>query len=182
MGTEYKNEIFNNVCKLLSIQQKFSTSYHPETIGSLVRNHRCLNEFFRSFVNENHDDWDSWLNYYTFCYNTTPHSDHLHTSFELVFGKLANIPSQFSNVSAVDPVYNYESFPYKLIYKMQQASTKAKTLLEKAKSVRIESQNTKSSPTDVVIGDRVWLKKEKRKNWTQFIPVHLKLYRLYIQM
>ena len=163
LGTEYKNEIFENVCKMLSIQQKFSTSYHPETIGSLERNHRCLNEYLRSFINEEHDDWDSWLSYYTFCYNTTSHSDHSYTPFEIVFGKLANVPSQFLNVSSIDPIYNYESYINELKYKLQHASKKAKDLLEKAKAIRIQNQIPNSNPIYVTIGDKFWLKKEKRR-------------------
>lgn len=87
MGTEYKNEIFDNVCKILSIDQKFATAYHPQSVGSLERNHRFLNEYLRHFISEERDDWDSWLPYYTFCYNTSPHTDHEFTPFELVFGK-----------------------------------------------------------------------------------------------
>lgn len=52
MGTEYKNEIFQQICNILAINQKFSTAYHPETIGALERNHRCLNEYLRQFINE----------------------------------------------------------------------------------------------------------------------------------
>lgn len=63
-GTEYKNEVFNKINEILQITHTFSTPYHPETIGSLERNHRCLNEFVRQFVNESHNDWDDWLDHY----------------------------------------------------------------------------------------------------------------------
>ena len=52
-GTECKNKILEQVCKLLEIRQTFSTPYHPESIGSLERNHRCLSEYLRIFTNEN---------------------------------------------------------------------------------------------------------------------------------
>lgn len=69
LGTEYKNELFNNICQLLSINHNFSTAYHPQTVGALERNHRCLNEYLRQFINEQLDDWDSWLQFYTFYYS-----------------------------------------------------------------------------------------------------------------
>lgn len=56
MGTEYKKEVFEQICKYFSIQQKIATAYHPETVGSLGRNHRCLNEFLRQYINDQHDD------------------------------------------------------------------------------------------------------------------------------
>lgn len=55
-GSEYKNEVLDQICKLLHIKQTFSTAYHPQTIGSLERNHGCLNEYLRNFVNEHHSD------------------------------------------------------------------------------------------------------------------------------
>lgn len=64
LGTEYKNEVFEEINKLLSIDHKFSTAYHHETVGSLERNHKVLNEFLRSFVNAEYDDWDQWIPYY----------------------------------------------------------------------------------------------------------------------
>lgn len=46
---------------------------------------------------------------------------------------------------------------------MQQASIKAKTLLEKSKSIRNQSHKPKENPIVVAIGDQVWLKKENRR-------------------
>lgn len=163
LGTEYKNEIFNNICNLLEIQQKFSTSYHPQTIGSLERNHRCLNEYLRHFINEQHDDWDSWLMYYTFSYNTTPHSEHLFTPFELIFGKQANLPSQFMINVDIEPVYNYESYLSELKFKLQTVCAKAKILLDKSKTSRNQIQSQSANPLEKTIGDTVWLKVENRR-------------------
>lgn len=163
LGTEYKNEVFENICKFLSIEHKFSTAYHPQTLGSLERNHRCLNEYLRNFINEQHDDWDSWLNFYTFCYNTTPHSDHLFTPFELIFGKQANLPTQFSTNASIDPIYNHDAYLSELKFKLQTACLKANQLLENSKLNRILNHQENSNPIKISIGTTVWLKKENRR-------------------
>lgn len=80
-GTEYKG-VFDSICTLLQINHSLATAYHPQTLGALERNHRCLNEYLRIFINELKDNWDSWLQYYCFSYNTTPNSDHNFTPFE----------------------------------------------------------------------------------------------------
>jgi hypothetical protein len=51
MGTEYLNEIFKKISQIFKIQHVLSTAFHPQTIGG-------LNEYLRSFINDNKDDWD----------------------------------------------------------------------------------------------------------------------------
>ena len=165
LGTEYKNEIFEEVNKLLSIEHKFSTAYHHETVGSLERNHKCLNEFLRSFVNADFDDWDQWIPYYCFCYNSSPHTDHQYSPFELVFGRQPNYPSSLLNAKNIDPVYNIENYSKELKFRLQTTATKAREMLELAKLKRISS--TSSNPINLNIGDTVYLQNENRRKLDQ---------------
>ena len=164
LGTEYKNELFKDVCSLLSINHNFSTAYHPQTIGGLERNHRCLNEYLRQFINEQLDDWDSWVQFYTFCYNTTPNTEHSFTPFELVFGNLVNYPQNLANPRKIDPIYNYDSYYAELKYKLQYVANKAKDLLIKSKIKRIVQQSIKSNPIDTQLRDKILLKTANNKN------------------
>lgn len=74
-GTEFNNEVFEQISKLLEIKQTFATAYHPQTMGALERNHKCLNEYLRSFTNAHHSDWDDWTKFYAFSYYTTPNTN-----------------------------------------------------------------------------------------------------------
>lgn len=162
LGTEYKNQVFSEICKLLKIEQIFATPAHPETIGALERNHKCLNEYLRSFVNENKDDWDDWVQYYSFCYNTSPNSIHGYTPFELVFGKKVNIPSELSKTKP-EPIYNYDLYNNELKYRLQNSISKAKQLLEKAKKKTKNQNDPKCNPLSLKIGDQVLLSVENRR-------------------
>ena len=93
-GLEYNNEVLSKIAQILKIKQTFSTPYHPQTIGALERNHRSLNEYLRAFTNEHHGDWDDWIKFYEFVYNTTPHTETKYTPFELVFGRIASLPQE----------------------------------------------------------------------------------------
>lgn len=66
MGTEYKNQVFENLTKLLKIDHKISTAYHSQSIGGCERNHRVLNEYMRMYINESKTDWSTWSQYYAF--------------------------------------------------------------------------------------------------------------------
>lgn len=97
-GTEFCNQVMTQLCKLLNINQQFSTAYRHETVGSVERNHRFYNEYIRAYVN-NLDEWENYLPYFTFCYNITTHSsfDNKYSPFELIFSKKAIIPDYLDN-------------------------------------------------------------------------------------
>ncbi|KAK9722050.1 hypothetical protein QE152_g19874 [Popillia japonica] len=84
-GTEYVNQVFENIANLFNVTHKVTTAYHSQSIGGCERNHRVLNEFMRMYIHETHSDWEDWIKYYKFCYNTTPSTYHQYTPFELVF-------------------------------------------------------------------------------------------------
>ena len=49
-------------------------AYHPESNGALKRFHRTLAEYLRHYINAEQTDWDVWIPYAMFAYNTTPHT------------------------------------------------------------------------------------------------------------
>lgn len=167
-GTEYNNEVLDQICQLLSIKQKFSTAYHPQTIGALERNHRCLNEYLRCFTNDHKDDWDDWIQFYTFSYNTTPHIEHSFTPFELVFGHKANLPIDFRKTSNHEPIYNLEEYYNELKFKLNITNKLARDNLLERKESRQKVVNEKINPIDLRIGDHIYITNENRKKLDPF--------------
>lgn len=160
-GTEYKG-VFDSVCKLLNINHTQATAYHPQTLGALERNHRCLNEYLRIFVNNLKNNWDNWLNYYCFSYNTTPNTNHSYSPFEIVFGKAVNHFDQI-NVNQIDPVYNYDAYVNEIKFKLQTIHHHIFQQLEKVKQIRTNLANKSVNSTALSVGDKVYLKLEGRK-------------------
>ena len=162
-GTEYKNEILDQICKLLQIKQNFATAYHPQTMGSLERNHRCLNEYLRSFASEHHADWDDWIQFYAFNYHSTPHTDHGYTPYELVFGVkpiTPNLPCLKTGI--IDPIYNFDLYSKELKYKLQTTYKIAAERLLHQKLLRKQILDSTANPLNIVTGDKVYLKIENR--------------------
>lgn len=69
--TEYANHLLKEIVQLLQIQHIPSTPYHPETMGFVERSHRTLNEYLRSYLNENLNNWNQLLRFVRSA--TTPH-------------------------------------------------------------------------------------------------------------
>ena len=49
------------LCKILGIQRKLSTAYHPQTDGQSKNFNQWMEQHLKIFVNENQDDWDHIL-------------------------------------------------------------------------------------------------------------------------
>jgi len=91
-GSNFLSELFTNVRKLLKIKKLKTTAYHPQTNGALERTHQVLVEYRRCYISEDQSDWDKWLHYTTFVFNTTPHTSTGFTPHELLFGRKPSIP------------------------------------------------------------------------------------------
>lgn len=118
-GTKFLNQVLSETLKLLKIEQIHSTPYRHQTVGTIERNHRVLNEYLRSYL-INIDHWEEYK-YVAFCYNSMPHIsfNEQFTPFELIFGKKFNILNIFSN-NVIEPIYNIENYASELKYKLQK--------------------------------------------------------------
>jgi len=107
-GTNFLSEIFKNTCKLLKIDKIQTTAYHPESNDALERSHCILSEYLRHYINKDQTDWDEWVPYAMFAYNTTPHTATSYTSFELTYGDQAELPTALT--TPPKPTYNYDDY------------------------------------------------------------------------
>jgi transposase InsO family protein len=72
-GANFMSEVFRNTCKILRIKKIQSTAFHPESQVSIERSHRVLAEYLRHYVSEDQTNWDSWVPFATYVYNTAQH-------------------------------------------------------------------------------------------------------------
>lgn len=168
LGTEYKNEIFKELCNILKIKHDFSTAYHHETVGTIERNHRVFNEYLRAYLNETSSDWDTYLKYFTFHHNVTVNSvfDNKITPFELVFGKDPVLPQEVQT-STIDPIYNIDNYAKEMKYRLQKSHNLAKNLINKHKARNKLLYDKAARPLNLRVRDMVLVEKqpyEKYKN------------------
>ncbi|KAL0130261.1 hypothetical protein PUN28_002097 [Cardiocondyla obscurior] len=142
-GTNFLSEIFKQTCKLLKINKIQTTAYHPETNGALERSHRTLAEYLRHYLNEEQTDWDEWLPYAMFTYNTTPHTSTGFTPFELVYGHQAMLPTALTTVPK--PTYSYENYAQELRERLRAANQIAR---ENARLKKEKTKNTNKQQGD----------------------------------
>jgi transposase InsO family protein len=154
-GANFVSELFQNTCKLLKIKKIQSTAFHPESQGSIERNHRVLAEYLRHYVREDQTDWDEWVPYATFAYNTSEHSATGYTPFELLFGHPPSLPSALK--ADPSPQYNYDDYVAELKGRLQTAHRVAKENLVESKRRSKDYYDQGTEALSIKVGDKVLL-------------------------
>jgi hypothetical protein len=93
-GSNFMSDVFKRICKLFKIEKICTTAYHPESNGALESTHKTLANYLRCFCDTKLNNWDEWLPFACFTYNPTPHSVTKFTPYEVLFGRIANIPGK----------------------------------------------------------------------------------------
>src|SRR5258708_25773501 len=74
-GPQFNNPYMRSLHRSLSIDQRLSTAYHPQTQGQVEGNNKWLETYLRMFCNYRQDDWKDFLHTAKFMYN-----NHFHLS------------------------------------------------------------------------------------------------------
>lgn len=158
-GTEYENALMKELCELMGTEQKFSTAYHHQSVGSIERNHRFFNEYIRSFVFDM-SSWDVYLRYFTFLYNITKSScfNEQFSPYELIFARKSNC-MEFLN-DEIQPLYNVENYVKEIKYRLQTSHKRAKQFLDALKIRNKKNYDKNVNPINLSIGQNVMLKKQ----------------------
>jgi hypothetical protein len=154
-GANFLSELSKNVCKLLKIKKLQTTAFRPESNGGLERSHRVLAEYLRHYVNEDQTNWDDWVPYAMYVYNTTVHSATGYTPFELVYGFQSTLPSTLHETP--NPQYSYDDYVLELKGRLQTAHEVARQKLITAKEKSKEYFDKRSNKVTLNIGDKVLL-------------------------
>lgn len=168
------SQIFVEVTKLLKIRKLTTTPYHPQTNGALKRSHRTLAEYLRQFVGKDTQEWDVWVPYAFFAYNTSVHASTKYSPYQLLYGFPANLPKTIRTSPAVS--YNYDSYANELRERLRSCYKIAREnlLSSKEDSKRNYDKNSKSMVYQV--NDLVLVRNETRTG--KFSPIWNGLYEI----
>jgi len=152
-GSNFLSDLFKNVCRLLRIKKVQTTAFRPVSNGSLEKSHRVLAEYLRHYVSEDQTDWDEWVPYAAYVYNTTMHTTTTFTPFELVYGFKSEVPSALREVPTVQ--YNYENYVTELKGRLQSSHEVARQKLLTSKERSKVYYDKDSELPDIQVGQKV---------------------------
>ncbi|KAL6419715.1 hypothetical protein ACFW04_013679 [Cataglyphis niger] len=147
-GSHFLNSLMRNVARKFKIRHFRTTAYRPQSNGSVERSHQVLWEYLKHYT-----DWDEWIPFAMFTYNTTPHAATGYTPFELIHGHQVELPTSLMKLPK--PTYNYGDYAQELKERLRATNQFAKEHIkeEKIKAKKQYDKNTKE--VKFKVGDKV---------------------------
>ncbi|CAB0034829.1 unnamed protein product [Trichogramma brassicae] len=157
-GTSFLSDLVESVLRIFKVKHLTTSSYRPQTNGSLERSHGPLVDFIRTY-SENYDDWDRLTPFATFTYNTSVHSATNFTPFELVYGRVARFPLR---IPSEDKLPTYNLYLQDLLTRLGEMKTLAaeRQIMQKHKAKTRHDRHLK--PFKGRVGGYAWILNEPR--------------------
>ena len=91
-GTEFKNNLMDQVLQQPGIDRIFSAPYHPQSNGKLEVFHKYLKPTLKKLREKDSANWDKYINQVLASYRITPNLATTESPFFLVYGRDPNLP------------------------------------------------------------------------------------------
>ena len=85
-GKSFNTELMKTLYREFDAHHVSSTPYHPQTNGLVERFNRTLAIMLSMFVSDHHKDWDEYVQYVVFAYNTVRQDSTGYAPFYLLYG------------------------------------------------------------------------------------------------
>ncbi|KHJ41558.1 integrase core domain protein [Trichuris suis] len=109
-GTAFTAEKLKTTLGKLKIEHGMASSSHPQSNGLVERVNRTLSSILAAYVNSKHANWDDFVPYAMFAINTMDQSSTKLSPFELVYGRLAVLPTDSCFPWPEQAVETYDAF------------------------------------------------------------------------
>ena len=156
-GGQFVGHLWRRVCQLAGINQRLSSSYHPETDGATERMNQTLEEYIRLFCSYAQDDWAALLLSAELAINNRDATSTGVSPFFLSHGYHVE-PFAFETEelrsTGKSPIQIGES----ILQKLREARDWAQAAMATAQQQQEEFANRHRQPAvSFRVGDKVWL-------------------------
>ena len=92
-GRNFTSAFVMEPCKILGVNQLFTTAYHPMGNANLERSQKSLCEGLSHYVNSRGNNWDTLVPFYLMAYRNTPHGTTKQSPYYMRHGREMDLPS-----------------------------------------------------------------------------------------
>lgn len=159
-GSNFMSNLIKRFAKKFRIKQFKTTAFYPQANGALERSHLVLVEFLKQFVNR-FTEWDKLVRYAAFSYNTSVHEATGYTPYELVFGKLARLPS--SEIDDIEELKTSDTYLTQLVTDIHNLQKLARENIIASKFKSKGYYDRKINPQHFQVNDEIFLLCEPKR-------------------
>ncbi|KAK0637673.1 Transposon Tf2-12 polyprotein [Lasiodiplodia hormozganensis] len=158
-GAQFVSKFWKELCKLLRIDVKLSTAYHPETDGQSENSNQSMETYLRQFTNYHQDDWVSWLSSAEYSANANTSAASTVSPFFAVYGYEPRLSFDWTPTPRTqDTVLSWNRQQANdMAKKMEEIWAWCKTRLEENQRTQAKNANRHRKDVTFEIGDRVFL-------------------------
>lgn len=150
-GPQFVSSFTKELNRLLGIETRSSTAFHPQTDGQTERVNMEIEQYLRIFVNERQNDWAEWLPLAEFSYNNRVHSSTQSTPFQLDTGRHPRMGVEPRRPTAVEAVNEFTE-------RMSKTIDETRSALKKAADDMARYYDASHQEAErFEVGDKVWL-------------------------
>jgi hypothetical protein len=180
-GTHFMSNVFESIASRCGVNHITATTYHPQCNGLTERFNATLVDSIGTYVNQQQSDWDEYLPYVTFAYNTSKQSTIQMEPFKLMYGRDAilpfDTPSQITKLSTANDYYS------QLIRFLKQVKSTAWYNIKQQQNIYKRTYDTgRQDLTPLKPGQLVFLKQMMVKNLRKFSPKYYGPFRVIRQL
>ncbi|CAM4955013.1 unnamed protein product [Rotaria socialis] len=180
-GTHFMSNVFEAIASRCGIHHITATTYHPQCNGLTERFNATLVDSIGTYVNQQQSDWDDYLPYATFAYNTSKQSTLQMEPFKLMYGRDPilpfDTPSHITKLSSVNDYYD------QLVRFLQQAKSSAWYNIKQQQNAYKRIYDTgRQDLSPLKPGQLVFLKQMMVKNLRKFSPKYYGPFRVIRQL
>jgi transposase InsO family protein len=107
-GRNFSSKMIEALLEGMKVKAIYTAVYHPKANGITERFNKTLVDILAHYVNEEHKDWDEYLEMSLFAYRTSVHDSTGVTPFFLIHGQEATISEELGKYPQSTNEYGYE--------------------------------------------------------------------------
>jgi Chromo (CHRromatin Organisation MOdifier) domain len=157
--TRFTSLFWKGLMKLMNIEQRMGSAYHPESDGQTERSNRTLETMLRHYVNEQNNDWAKNLTAAEIAINNCQQSSTKYSPFYMNYGFNPRFPFLVQRTASAET----STLPAaeSVIRTIQQTTQQAIQNLRRAQQQQSRYANKKRREDEYKVGEQVYLSTEK---------------------
>jgi hypothetical protein len=180
-GSHFMSNVFEAIASRCGVNHITATTYHPQCNGLTERFNATLVDAVGTYVNQQQSDWDDYLPYVTFAYNTAKQSTTQLEPFKLMYGREAILP--FDTPSPITQLSTVNDYYSQLIRFLKQAKSTVWYRIKQAQNVYKKTYDTgRQDLPPLKPGRLVFIKQMMSKNLRKFSPKYYGPFRVIRQL